>query len=153
MDTDTVCHFWWWCDFCSEFLAFFSELGTPEKISVTVAQYSPARSMKSLPPSGVLLWLQAVLTTQVPWFHWEAGSNHQKALHQMWWGWFQLSDGSMWVKGNPLNSKTPYPGELQYNRKLRTTLPVFIKPPHNSEAITASLQIRQDYSRHDVHAK
>ena len=44
-------------------------------------------------------------------------------------------------------------GELLQNRKLRTTLPVIIRPPPNSEAVRAALQSRQVYTNHDAHAK
>ena len=57
------------------------------------------------------------------------------------------------LRSTPLNSRTPSPGELLQNRKLRTTLPVIIRPPPNSEAVRAALQSRQVYTNHDAHAK
>ena len=57
------------------------------------------------------------------------------------------------LRSTPLDSRTPSPGELLHNRKLRTTLPVIIRPPPNSEAVRAALQSRQVYTNHDAHAK
>ena len=57
------------------------------------------------------------------------------------------------LRSTPLDSRTPSPGELLQNRKLRTTLPVIIRPPPNSEAVRAALQSRQVYTNHDAHAK
>ena len=56
-------------------------------------------------------------------------------------------------RSTPLDSWTPSPGELLQNRKLRTTLPVIIRPPFNSEAVTAAPQSRQVYTNHDAHDK
>ena len=53
----------------------------------------------------------------------------------------------------PLDCRTPSPGELLQNRQLRTTLPAIIRPPPNSEAVQASLQSRQDFSKYDAHTK
>ena len=36
---------------------------------------------------------------------------------------------------------------------LKTTFPAIIRPPHNSEAVRASLKARQDYSRYNAHSK
>ena len=47
----------------------------------------------------------------------------------------------------------PSPSELLQNRQLRTTLPVIIRPPANSEAVRAALQSRQVYTNHDAHTK
>ena len=57
------------------------------------------------------------------------------------------------LRTTPIDSRTPSPSELLQNRKLHTTLPVNIRPPPNSEAITASLQAMQRFSHHDAHAK
>ena len=57
------------------------------------------------------------------------------------------------LRSTPIDSRTPSPGELLQNRKLRTTLPVINRPPPNSEAIRAALQSRQVYTNHDAHAK
>ena len=57
------------------------------------------------------------------------------------------------LRSTPLDSRTPSPGELLQNRKLRTTLPVIIRPPPNSDAVRAALQSRQVYTNHDAHAK
>ena len=57
------------------------------------------------------------------------------------------------LRSTPLDSRTPSPGELLQNRKLRTTLPAIIRPPPNSEAVRAALQSRQVYTNHDAHAK
>ena len=53
----------------------------------------------------------------------------------------------------PLDSRTPSPGKLLQTWQLKTTLPTITRPAPNSEAIRASLQSRQDYSRYDAHAK
>ena len=39
------------------------------------------------------------------------------------------------------------------NRQPRTTLPAIIRPPPTSEAVWASLQSRQDFSKYDAHTK
>ena len=57
------------------------------------------------------------------------------------------------LRATPLYSRTPSPGELLQNRQLKTTLLTIIRFALNSEAIRASLQSRQDYSRYDAHAK
>ena len=57
------------------------------------------------------------------------------------------------LRSTPLDSMTPSPGELLQNRQLRTTLPVIIRPPPNSEAVRAALQSRQVYTNHDADAK
>ena len=57
------------------------------------------------------------------------------------------------LRSTPLDSRTPLPGELLQNRQLRTTLPVIIRPPPNSEAVRAALQSREVYTNHDAHAK
>ena len=57
------------------------------------------------------------------------------------------------LRSMPLDSRTPSPGELLQNRKLRTTLPVIIRPPPHSKAVRAALQSRQVYTNHDAHAK
>ena len=51
------------------------------------------------------------------------------------------------LRATPLDCRTPSPGELLQNRQLRTTLPAIIRPPPNSEAVQASLQSRQDFSK------
>ena len=43
------------------------------------------------------------------------------------------------LRATPLDNKTPSPGKLLYNRQMKMTLTVNIKPPHSSEAIGASL--------------
>ena len=53
----------------------------------------------------------------------------------------------------PINSNLQSPAELFFNRQLKTTLLAIIRPPHNSEAVRASLKARHDYSRYDVHSK
>ena len=57
------------------------------------------------------------------------------------------------LRSTPLDSRTPSPDELLQNRQLRTTLPVIIRHPANSEAVRAALQSRQVYTSHDAHAK
>ena len=57
------------------------------------------------------------------------------------------------LRSTPLDIRTPSPGELLQNRQLRTTLPVIMRPPANSEAVRAALQSRQVYTNHDAHAK
>ena len=57
------------------------------------------------------------------------------------------------LRSTPLDSRTPSSGELLQNRQLRTTLPVIIRPPPNSEAVRAALQSRQVYTNHDALAK
>ena len=57
------------------------------------------------------------------------------------------------LRSTPLYSGTPSPGELLQNRKLRTTLPVIIRLPPNSEAVRAALQSRQVCTNHDAHGK
>ena len=57
------------------------------------------------------------------------------------------------LRATPLECRTPSPGELLQNRQLRTTLPAIIRPPPNSEAVQASLQSRQDFSKYDAHTK
>ena len=57
------------------------------------------------------------------------------------------------LRATPLDCRTPSPGELLQNRQLRTTLPAIIRPPPNSEAVRASLQSRQDFSKYDAHTK
>ena len=57
------------------------------------------------------------------------------------------------LRSTPLDSRTPSPDELLQNRQLRTTLPVIIRHPANSEAVRAALQSRQVYTNHDAHAK
>ena len=57
------------------------------------------------------------------------------------------------LRSTPLDSRIPSPDELLQNRQLRTTLPVIIRPPSNSEAVTAALQSRQVYTNHDANAK
>ena len=42
---------------------------------------------------------------------------------------------------------------FSFNKQLKTTLPVNIRPAHNSEAVRAYLTARQDYSRYDAHSK
>ena len=54
-------------------------------------------------------------------------------------------------RSTPLDSRTPSPGELLKSMQLRTTLPVKIRPPANSE--TEVLQSRQVYTSHDANAK
>ena len=52
-----------------------------------------------------------------------------------------------------MDFRTPSTGKLLQNRQLRTTLPAIIRPPPNSEAVWASLQSRQDFSKYDAHTK
>ena len=57
------------------------------------------------------------------------------------------------LRSTPLDSRTLSPGELLQNRQLRTTLPVIIRPPANSEPVRAALQSRQVKTNDDAHAK
>ena len=57
------------------------------------------------------------------------------------------------LRSTPLESRAPSSGELLHDRQLRTTLPVIIRLPANSEAVRAALQSRQVYTNHDAHAK
>ena len=57
------------------------------------------------------------------------------------------------LRSTPLDSRTSSPGELVQNRQLRTTLPVIIRPPANSEAVRAALQSSQVFINHDANAK
>ena len=64
---------------------------------------------------------------------------------------YYLALKELWA--TPINSNLQSPAELLFNRPLKTTLPVIIRPPHNSEAVRASLKSRQDYSRYDAYSK
>ena len=57
------------------------------------------------------------------------------------------------LTATPIDSRLPSPSELLQNRQLKTTLPAIIRPPAKNEAIWESLQSRQVYTKHDVHAK
>ena len=57
------------------------------------------------------------------------------------------------LRTTPIDNSTPSPGQLLQNRQLRKTLPPIIRPPPDSEQIRASLQSRQVFNHHDVHAK
>ena len=69
----------------------------------------------------------------------EDNTNCYLALQELW--------------ATPINTNQQSPAELLFNRQLKTTLPAIIRPPHNSEAVTASLKARQDYSRYNAHSK
>ena len=49
------------------------------------------------------------------------------------------------LRSTPLDSRTSSPGELVQNRQLRTTLPVIIRPPANSEAVKSSTPIKSGF--------
>ena len=57
------------------------------------------------------------------------------------------------MRATLLDCRTPSSGELLQDQQLRTTLPAIIRPPPNSEAVRASLQSRQDFSKYDAHTK
>ena len=123
------------------------------KSSVTMACNSPAGSKTVCYPVKIHNDYKQYSLHKRSWFHWKAGTDHQEDVQQMWWGWFKLTDGSMWVEGNLHYSKKPLPGKHLQSRQLKTTLPVIIKPPHNNEVVRASFQARQDYNRHNVYTK
>ena len=132
----------------------FSVLGTPEEIICDNATNFTSRDHKEFSTNCGF-----ILTTSSPHFpkghgfiKWqvqtikklfarcdEDNTNYYLALQELW--------------ATPINTNLQSPAELLFNRQLKTTLPAIIRPPHNSEAVRASLKARQDYSRCDAHSK
>ena len=113
----------------------------------------PAKSTRNLLTSGDSPWLQAVLTTQevMALLRGKSISWNSSTTDVM-----KMGTASKWLfklKATPLDSNTPSPAELLHSRQVKTTQPAIIKPPHKNEAVRASFQSRQDFSRYDPQAK
>ena len=117
-------------------------------------QTSPAENTRNLLPTGDSPW-----TTSSP--HYPKGhgfiERQVKTIKKMFARCdedstnYYLALQELWA--TPINSNLQSPAELLFSRQLKTTLPAIIWPPHNSEAVRASLKARQDYSRYDAHSK
>ena len=132
----------------------FSVLGTPEEIICDNTTYFTSRECKEFAeiwgfaittssphyPKGHGFIKRQVQTIEKLFTRYDQdGINYQLALQEL--------------RATPIDCNLQSPAELLFGRQLKTTLLVIIKPPANSEAVRASLQSRQDYSRYDAHAK
>ena len=132
----------------------FSVLGTPEEIICGNATKFTSRDIKEFTTN----W-KIILTTSSP--HYPKGHGFIKSQVQTIKKLFARCDEDninyhlalqeLWA--TPINSNLQSPVELLFNRQLKTTLPVIIRPPHNSEAVRAFLKTRQDYSRYNAHSR
>ena len=133
---------------------YFSEYGIPEEV---ISDNGPQFTAREYQDFAVQYGFR--LTTSSPYY--PKGHGFIKRQVQIIQNLLSkcAKDGSgpylalLQLRSTPLDGKTPSPGELLQNRQLRTTLPVIIRPPANSEAVRAALQSRKVYTNHDAHAK
>ena len=132
----------------------FSVLGTPEEIICDKAVNFTSRDYREFAANWGF-----ILTTSSP--HYPNGYGFiekQVQTIKKLFTWCDKDNRNYYLalqelSATPINSNLLSPVQLLFNRQLKTTLPAIIRPPHNKEAVRASLKARQDYSRYNTASK